>query len=367
MEEFSTYVGLDVHAASISICALAAGVDGEELFAGTIPATPEALSRLIGKVKKRGKALFCYEAGCCGYGIYRQIVASGEACRVIAPSLIPRKPGERVKTDRRDARKSAQLLRVGQLTAIWVPDEAHEAMRDLLRLRHQAVRARVAAQLRLTSFLLRQRRRPPCRRWTRAYRIWLSQQSFERPAHRFVFKHLVDHIAEAEAAAKRVEKEVLALVPAWRLAPMVEALRSLRGIDVIGAASLAAAIGDVRRFADAPALMGYFGLVPSEHTSGAKRRQGAITKTGESEARRILVEAAWCHRSPPRPSPKKQAILANQPPKIRDIAKRCETRLHRRTRALIGRGKRATVTATAIAREQAGFVWAIAREVALPA
>jgi transposase len=183
MKEFSPYVGLDVHAASISIRALAAGRDGEELFAGTIAATPEALSRLIAKVKKRGRALFCHEAGCRGYGIYRQIVASGEACQVIAPSLIPRKPGEPVKTDRRDARKQAGLPRAGELTAIWVPDEAHEAMRDLLRLRHQAVRARVAAQPRLTSFLPRLGRRAPCRRWTRAYRVWLSQQSFDEPAH----------------------------------------------------------------------------------------------------------------------------------------------------------------------------------------
>lgn len=365
MEEISTYVGLDVHAETISVCALAAGAGGEEVFCGAIPATPEALNRVIGRLGKRGPALYCYEAGPCGYGIHRQIVAKGHVCQVVAPSLIPRKPGERIKTDKRDSRKLGRLLRAGELTAIWVPDGAHEAIRDLVRLRHQTMRQRVAAQLRLLSFLLRQGRRFDKRRWTKAHREWIAGQEFGEAAHRFVYKQLVDAIAEAEATAKRVEKEMLALLPDWRLAPLVEALRSLRGIDVIGAMTLACAIGDPQRFTSAPSLMAYFGLVPSEHSSGKKRRVGAITKTGDGESRRILVEAAWCHKSAPRPSAAKQAILAKQPQAIRDIAKACETRLHRRSRALLSTGKPAAVATTAIAREQAGFVWAIAREVAI--
>jgi transposase len=362
MEEISTYVGLDVHAETVSVCALAAGLDGEELFRGTIPAEAEAISRLLAKVSKRGKARFCYEAGPCGYGLQRQIAKAGHICDVIAPSLVPVKKGERVKTDRRDARKLARNLRAGELTAIWVPDSHHEAMRDLVRLRHQSVRSRVERQLRLSSFLLRQGRRYGAGRWTRKHWEWLRGQAFAEPAHQFVFKELCDAILDAQAQAKRAEQGMLALLPMWRLAPLVEALRALRGIDMIGAATLACSIGDPRRFADAASLMAYFGLVPSEHTSGAKRRQGAITKTGDGESRRILTEAAWCHRSPPASGLRKQALIASQPQAIREIAKACEARLHRRTRALIGKGKRATVIATAVAREQAGFVWAVARE-----
>lgn len=362
MEEFSTYVGLDVHAESVSVCALAAGPQGEVLFRGTIPATPEALSKLIAKIGKRGKAKFCYEAGPCGYGIQRQIARAGHVCDVIAPSLIPVKPGERVKTDRRDSNKQARLLRAGELTAIWVPDASHEAMRDLVRLRHQAVRARVARQLRLTSFLLRQGRRFAARRWTLKHWVWLRSQSFAEPAHQFVYKQLCDAVIDAQAEAKRIEKAMLALIPRWRLEPLAQALRSLRGIDTIGAVTLACSIGDPRRFADAASLMAYFGLVPSEHSSGSKRRQGAITKTGDGESRRILTEAAWCHKSPPRPTPAKQALIAAQPKKIGEIAKACEVRLHQRSKSLLARGKRSTVVATAVARELTGFVWAVSRE-----
>jgi transposase len=365
MEEISTYVGLDVHAETVSVCALAAGPDGEELFCGTIPATPEALGKLIAKVGKRGKAKFCYEAGPCGYGIQRQIARAGHACDVIAPSLIPVRKGERVKTDKRDSRKQARFLRAGELTAIWVPDSNHEAMRDLVRLRHQTVRARVARQLRLSSFLLRQGRRFAKGRWTRAHWDWLRAQAFAEPAHQAVFKALCDGLLEAGAEERRAEQAMLAQLPKWRLAPLVEALRTLRGIDTIGAATLASAIGDPRRFPNAASLMAYFGLVPSEHTSGAKRRQGSITRTGDGHSRRMLTEAAWCHRSPPKPSLAKQAIIDAQPQKIREIAKACEARLHQRTKSLIAKGKRSTIIATAVAREQAGFVWAIAREVQL--
>jgi transposase len=225
----------------------------------------------------------------------------------------------------------------------------------------------VAAQLRLLSFLLRQGRRWSERRWTVAHKAWLRAQKFAEPAHGFLYKELVDAIADADATAKRVEKEMLVLLPSWRLAPLVEALRTLRGIDAIGAMTLSCAIGDARRFTSAPSLMAYFGLVPSEHSSGKKRRIGAITKTGDSESRRILVEAAWCHRSASRPSPTKQAILAKQPQAIRDIAKACEARLHRRSKALLASGKPASLAITAIAREQAGFIWAISQEVAIEA
>jgi transposase len=362
MEEISTYVGLDVHAETISVCALAPGVGGEELFRTTIPASGDAVSRLIAKLSKRGRAAFCYEAGPCGYGLHRQITKAGHLCDVIAPSLIPVRKGEKVKTDKRDANKLARNLRIGELTAIWVPGSSHEAMRDLIRLRHQAVRSRVERQLRLSSFLLRQGRRFAKGRWSAAHWVWLRAQEFAEPAHQFVFKELCDAILDAQAQAGRAEKGMLALLPAWRLAPLVEALRSLRGIDTIGAVTLASAIGDPRRFATAGSLMAYFGLVPSEHTSGDKRRQAGITKTGDSEPRRILTEAAWCHRSPPKPGLAKRAIIASQPQKIREIAKACEARLHQRTKALTGKGKRSTVIATAVAREQAGFVWAIARE-----
>ena len=225
MDEISIYVGLDVHAVTISACVVAAEKrSGEEIFSGAFAATPEALGRLIGRVGKLGRAQFCYEAGPCGYGVYRQIIAAGHECLVVAPSLIPHKPGERIKTDQRDAKKLARLLRAGELSAIWVPGPTHEAMRDLIRMRHQAVRQRVSAQLRLLSFLLRQGRKCTERRWTKAWQAWLARQAFSEPAHQFVFKQLMDAISDAQVTAKRIETEMMALLPQWPVAPLVEAL-----------------------------------------------------------------------------------------------------------------------------------------------
>lgn len=366
MTDYATFVGLDVHADRLSVHVLAAGADGAELWSGSIPNMADALGRLIGKFGKRGRALYCYEAGPCGYRVHRQITAAGHGCLVAAPSLIPRRSGERVKTDKRDACKLARLLRAGELEGIWVPDPAHEAMRDLVKARHQAQRRRKAAMQRVTSFLLRLGRHWTERPWTLAHRAWLDGQVFTEAGHGFLFGALRDDMAEAGAAVKRFEAEIVARLDGWPAGRLVEALRCLRGIDLVGAVTLAAAIGDPRRFGSAPALMAYFGLTPSEHSSGKRRRLGAITKTGDGESRRILVEAAWTHRMRARPGAAKTRRLEAQPQAIRAIAKACETRLNRRFSAMIAARKKPQVVAVAIAREQAGFVWAVAREVGAP-
>lgn len=363
MEELITYVGLDVHKETITV-ALAAGSDrGEVRDYGRMTNRPEAIKRLLGNLTRQGAALrFCYEAGPCGYGIQRQLAALGHDCVVVAPSLIPRKPGERIKTDRRDAIKLAKLHRAGELTAVWVPDPAHEAMRDLVRARLAAVRALRQARQQLSGFLLRHGRCYSRPAWTQMHRRWLAGLRFEQAAHHIV---LEDLIATVEAAAQRRDRltgEIETRLADWSLAPVVRALQSLRGMAMVNAATLVAEVGDITRFVKPSQLMAYLGLVPSERSSGQTRRQGGITKAGNSAARRVLIEAAWSYRFPARISREqliRQETLAKP---IRETAWKAQQRLCRRYRRLATTGKPATVVTTAIARELAGFVWAIVQQ-----
>lgn len=366
MDKKILYVGLDVHKASISVTVAEEGRDGAVRFIGAIPNTPDDIAKLVRRLARDGNDLdFCYEAGCCGYGIYRQLVALGHACTVAAPSLIARKPGERIKTDRRDSQKLALQHRAGDLTPVWVPDPAHEAMRDLVRARMDAVIQLMRARQQCLAFLLRHGRDygPNKKNWTLRHRRWLAVQSFEQIPHQVVFQDYVEAVWAAQDRRDQLEDRIRAILPDWSLTPLVQALRAIRGIDLISAVIFVASIGDLARFESPRQLMAYLGLVPSEQSSGSRVRRGGITRAGNGEARRMLVEAAWSYRYPPRVSLGKTDVVARQPKPVRDIAWKAQLRLCDRYRKLAAGGKKSTVVTTAIARELCGFVWAIGQEV----
>jgi transposase len=361
-----TYVGLDVHKDSIVVSLAEAGLRGslrEVREYGKIANTPAALRALATRLVAKGNELrFCYEAGPCGYGIHRQLSAMEHSCAVVAPSLVPRKPGERIKTDRRDAIKLAKLHRAGELTPVWVPDEAHEAMRDLVRARLAAVRSLRQARQQLSGFLLRNGHHYHRHTWTLEHGRWMANLKFDQPMHYLVLQDYIAAVEAAKGRRDRLESQINAALPEWSLAPLVEALQALRGIALVVAATLVAELGDITRFSSPRQLMAYVGLVPSEHSSGCTRRQGGITKAGNATARRMLIEAAWSYRFPARIS--RQQLLQQErlPKAIRDIAWKAQERLCRRYRKLIRAGKLKTIVCAAIARELAGFVWAIVME-----
>lgn len=361
------FVGLDVHKATIAVTAAEEGRDGDVRFLGAIPNTPADVAKVARRLAKAGPRLeFCYEAGGCGYGIHRQLVALGHGCTVVAPTLVARKPGERTKNDRRDSQKLALQHRSGDLTAVWVPDPVHEAVRDLVRARMDAAAQLTRARQQCLAFLLRHGRDygPRKKNWTLRHRRWLAAQDFEQTAHRIVFQDYVEAVRTAEDRRDQLEARIAAVLPAWSMAPVVEALRAVRGLDLVSSVVFSAAVGDLGRFASPRQLMAYLGLVPSEHSSGARVRRGGITRAGNGEARRMLVEAAWSYRYPPRVSTGKAETVARQPKPVRDIAWKAQVRLCGRYRKLAANGKKPTVAVTAIARELCGFVWAIGRAVA---
>ena len=374
MADRITYVGLDVHKESIVVAVAVGGLRGEVGEYGRIANTAGALDRLMRKLGGEGVGLrFCYEAGPCGYGIQRHLSAHGHECVVVAPSLIPKRAGDRVKTDRRDAASLARLHRAGELTAVWVPDAAHEAMRDLVRARLDAVHALRRARQQLSGFLLRQGCHYGRPAWTKLHRPhgsspWaegsrLAGLKFAQAVHHIV---LEDYIAAVEAAAARRDRltaQIEAMLPDWTLAPVVAALQTMRGMALVNAATLIAELGDLSRFANPRQLMAYLGLVPSEHSSGASIKRGGLTKAGNSAARRLLIEAAWTYRFPARVSRELLLRQEEQPKPIREIAWKAQLRLCARYRKLTRSGKPANVVRAAIAREPAGFIWAIARRV----
>ena len=364
MEETITFVGLDVHKKGISVAVAEGGLRGGARFLGDIPNTPDALSKLARKLAGKGRALrFCYEAGPCGYGVYRHLRGLGHDCVVVAPSLIPRRPGERVKTDRRDALGLAKLDRAGELTPVWVPDADHEAMRDLVRARRAAVRALRRARQQLTGFLLRHGRTRSGKNWTLAHRRWLSTIRFEHPARQIVLQDYIDAVEDTQARRDRLTSQIEERLPDWSMAPLVEALQAMRGMALIVAVTLVAEIGDLTRFSNPRQLMAYVGLVPSEHSSGDSTRRGGITKTGNAEARRAMIEAAWTYRMRARVGRGMLDRLASLPKPVRDTAWKAQIRLCARYRRMKAAGKPTPVAAAATAREMLGFAWAIAQHV----
>jgi transposase len=366
MNQSSTlYVGMDVHKDSIAVAYVAQDHGAEVTFLGTIGTRHCDIDQLVRKMQSKANHLiFVYEAGPCGYWLYRYLRKKGYDCWVVAPSLIPKKPGDRVKTDRRDAAQLARLARSGDLTVVYVPQVDDEAIRDLTRAREDTLRDLKSAKFRLKAFLLRHDIRYTGRAtWGPAHLRWLSEVVCPTPAQQIVFQEYVRAITELTERLQRLEQELHDQVKTWRLQPVVDALQALRGVQFTAAVTIVAEIGDLTRFDSPRELMKFLGLIPSEYTSADRRRQGAITKAGNTHARRALVEGAWAYRYPAKVSRHLQLRLENQPKLIQDISWKAQVRLCKRYRQLIARGKHANVVTVAIARELAGFLWAIAKQV----
>ena len=363
MEELSKYVGLDVHKERTVVAIADGGLRGEVRDYGSIATTRSAIEGLAKKLSGSGRRLsFCYEAGPCGYGIYRWLRELGHECIVVAPSLIPRRPGDRVRTDRRDARKLARLHRAGELTGVWVPDAAHEAIRDLVRARDAAGRSLRRARQQLSGFLLRHDRSyGGGKRWSGPHRRWLAGLKFEHPAQQIVLEDYIDAVEAGERRRAGLTAEIEALAAGWSLAPLLKAEQALRGIALLNAVTVLAEIGDPSRFDHPRQLMAYVGLVPSEDSTGKQIVRGGITKAGSRLARRALIEAAWTYRWPARRTRELLARQENLPQPVKDIAWKAQVRLCSRYRKLIAGGKSSTVAVTAVARELVGFMWALAR------
>jgi transposase len=361
------FVGLDVHKDSIVVAVAEEGREAARVV-GTVPYEWKPLRKMLDKLGPPSAVHCCYEAGPTGYGLARAMRAVGRSCHVVAPSLIPKKSGLRIKTDRRDAIKLAQNLRAGELVPVFIPDEKTEAIRDLERAREDAKKTERVARHQLSKFLLRQGRRYPGKtNWNDTHRAWIAQQGFAEPAQQYV---LSDGLATVEAATLRCQQlteRLKELTKGWELEPLLKALQALRGVEFVTAVTLVAEVGDFRRFAKASEFMSYIGLVPSEYTTGNHRRQGPITKTGNAHVRHVLVESAWHYQKPPRISKALRERSVGISPQVCAIAWKAQKRLHNRLHRLIKRGKVPGEAATAVARELAGFVWAIGQQCARPA
>lgn len=356
------WVGLDVHKATIAV-AVAKGEDAPRSV-GTIPNDPDAVAKLMRKLGPLAQLRVCYEAGPCGYVLYRQLTAMGVDCTVVAPTLVPVRPGDRVKTDRRDALKLARLLRGGELTAVWVPDEAHEALRDLVRAREAALKDLRRARHRLQKFLLRQGRCCPLRTkaWGVRYLAWVRGLGFAHAAQATVhceYVAEVERLAERRARLDRELELALAQAPA-PIQTVVRALQVLRGVAVVTALTAVAEVGQFGRFTRSRQLMAYSGLVPRESSSGSAVWRRAITKTGNAHLRRVVIEAAWQYRHQPHAGATLRQRRQGQAAALCAIGEQAEHRLHLRYRRLLARGKSKGKVVTAIGRELRGFMWAVA-------
>ncbi len=359
MASISAFVGLDVHKDTISVAVAAAGSGRAEQL-GTIPNDLTKLLGVLRRVADKKSIRCCYEAGPTGYGLVRALREKGFSCDVIAPSRIPKMAGDRIKTDRRDAERLARFLRSGDLTPINVPSEATEALRDLVRARADAKADERAARHRLAKFLLRHDYRFPGRTaWTKTHMEWIRSRRFEYAAQHAVLREYLQSVEQLGDRIARLDRDIATAIETSECRELVEALQALRGVRLLTAASIAAEIGDFRRFASARDFMSYLGLVPSEHSSGLSQRRGGITKTGNHHVRRLLVESSWSYRFKPRLSRAIRDRSKNAPSEVQTVAWKAQHRLNDRYRRLLVRSKRRQVVVTAIARELAGFVWQV--------
>lgn len=362
MEKSTAFVGLDVHKESIEV-AIAQG--GELRHFGRCGGDAASVDRLVTKLSQRHRRLeFVYEAGPCGFWIYRRLRARGVSCMVVSPSMMPRRPGDHIKTDRRDCLNLARLARAGELEPIYVPDAHDEAVRELVRTREDCVCMQRQARQRLQALLLRNDVRYAGKTaWSAAHRRWIANLKLPDPAQQIAFEEYVQAVEEATHRVARLEGVIAAQIEHWRWRPLVVALQAFRGISVIHAVRIVAELGDLSRFDSPRKLMGFLGLTPSEDSSGARRRQGGITKAGNSSARRAFVEAAHAYAHPARVSwviARRQGELKKG---IADIAWKAQVRLCARFRRLAARGLNRNKVVVAIARELCGFIWAVGQQI----
>lgn len=356
------FVGLDVHAATIAVAVAERG--GEVRFVGTFPNRTESVLKLVKRLNAEGSWQACYEAGPTGYVLYWLLTRLGITCQVIAPTLVPMKAGDRIKTDRRDALRLAQSFRAGDLTPVWVPDAAHEALRDLVRARESAKQDQLRARHRLGKFLLRHGHRPEVKMtpWTGQYLQWIKTSvKFEQLAQQWTVEDYLNEVEHCGLRITRLDKlidQAIELAPA-SMREVVHALQSLRGIAKVSAVTIVAEVGQLSRFATARQFMGYSGTIPSEHSSGETVRRGGITKTGNSHLRRIVVEAAWSQRHRPIVSREHKLRLVEANAEVQEIAMKAMQRLYNRYTRLTAREKCKQKVVTAVGRELLGFIWAI--------
>jgi transposase len=365
MEKATRFFGLDVHKDTIAVAVAEPG--GEVRSLGTIPNDAEAVARLVRKQGNRQDLSFCYEAGPTGYVLYWQLVKLGVNCVVVAPTLVPVKAGDRVKTDRRDAEKLARCYRAGDLTPVWIPTAAHEALRDLVRARESAKKDQRRARQRLLKFLLRRGVPTPAKMWpwTEKHRAWVWSLKFDIVAQQ---ETLADYASEVDHARDRVQRLERAIDVAIEAVPpsmraVIEGLQAMRGVSKLAAVTVVAELGELSRFDHPRQLMGYSGAVPSEHSSGCKTQRGSITKTGNGHLRRVLVEGAWSYRHRARVIGKLRKRQESVSEPVKAIAWKAQERLCARYRLLKAKGKVQQHVVTAIAREMLGFIWAIGVEV----
>jgi transposase len=362
MADYARYLGFDQHKETVAIAEARAGRERED-YLGTVRNREEDIARWLRQRAREwgglADVLVCYEAGPCGYALYRQMKRLRVACEVIAPSLTPRKPGERIRTDRRDARKLSRLLRAGELTAIWVPDEEHEALRDLVRGREAALEDVLRQRHRLSKLLLRQGKYPPAglRAWSKAYERWLDTLPWEQPIHQDLMAEMRHAIESAQQRVAHLEGRLAEAVAGSAWAPTVAGLECFRGVELVVAATLVVEVGAAGRFLHPRDLMGYAGLVPGEDSSGESIRRSTTGPGGNHHLRRVLIEAAWAYVHVPKVGRRLAQRQRGQPAEVLAIAWRAQVRLHKRYRQLMARGKERNKVITALARELCGFLW----------